>query len=473
MTDAMEKPEIPAKKKHWLAILFSSGVIVVLAFVALGVFSVAGWEYSNSNNFCATACHNVHPEEPYAHQLSHHANVACVECHIGRVSTFKAIGLKSGHITHAWSLLVGYERPRYSKSMSDALNSCEGCHTKEPHRHNVVITKKKFAADRRNSERKLTLSMRLNGRDFAEEIRRGVNWHASGAIRFIATDPQNLDIRWIEVTDQDGTKNTYSNVVDPLTSDEIEAADKQVMDCIDCHNRAGHPFTNPEEAIDAALADGSLSPDLPYIKERLVELLSQEFETEEQAEELTAAAWRQYNEDYPDLKEKNPEEWEAARRFLEERHNFMANLMVRARFADEGVSWRSFPDHNGHKFDPGCFRCHSGRLQTESGTPITMNCTNCHSIPLVMRRDRVPDYFLSLLDKEKPQSHRDPAFISRHMDLAGEECTECHDQLRFGVNDRSYCSNSGCHDESWQHLDLDAVRATRPTEDAGQTSGGH
>ncbi|MDH5346232.1 MAG: hypothetical protein OEW59_10745, partial [Gammaproteobacteria bacterium] len=76
----------------------------------------------------------------------------------------------------------------------------------------------------------------------------------------------------------------------------------------------------------------------------------------------------------------------------------------------------------------------------------------------VTRRDQVPDYFLTLIDRQKPESHRNPAFISKHMDLAGEECTECHEEIRFGVSDRSYCSNSGCHGEVWDFLDLDALR---------------
>jgi hypothetical protein len=73
----------------------------------------------------------------------------------------------------------------------------------------------------------------------------------------------------------------------------------------------------------------------------------------------------------------------------------------------------------------------------------------------------VPDYFLSLIDMQKPDSHGDPAFISIHMDLAGEECTTCHEEIRFGVTDRSYCSNSGCHGEVWDFLDLDALRSTQ------------
>jgi len=440
-----------------------------VGFLLFGTIGITSWEYSNSNDFCGNACHSVHPEEPYAHQQSHHANVACVECHIGRLSTFASMKEKSGHITHAWDFFFGYERPTSAPSFSGAKDSCESCHTREPHRHNVVQSSKRFSLDRRNSEKKLTMTMRLNGRDFGGEIRRGVNWHASGDIRFIADDVQNLNIRWVEVSLADGSKRIYNNVAAPLGDDEIVAAEKQTMDCGDCHNRAGHPFLNPEEEVDAALSDGRLDSSLPFIKTRVLDLFEQEFDSEEDARLLVQEVWEKYAEEFPDLQAKDPEAWNSAFEFLEERQALMVNLMVRNRFVEEGVSWRSFPDHNGHKLDPGCFRCHSGRLQTDTGTPITVNCTNCHSIPLITRRDRVPEYFLSLIDKKKPDSHQDPAFISRHMDLAGEACTACHEELRFGVSDRTYCSNSGCHGEVWEFLDLDALRsvselaqATRP-----------
>ena len=449
--------EKPTKRK-----ILAITAVFLLAFVVLGAASVVGWEYSNHDMFCANACHGVHPEEPYAHQQGHHAHVACVECHIGRLSTFASLAEKSGHVTHAWSYFFGYERPVYSPSFSGAKDSCEGCHTKEPHRHNVVHAYKRYSSDRRNTEKNLNLTVRLNGRIFGGEDRRGVNWHSSGAIRFISDDPQNLQIRWVEVTQPDGSTTEYQNVVVPLDSDEIENADKQVMDCADCHNRAGHPFRNPEEEVDDALADGRLSSDLPYIKARVVELLEQEFESEDEAKSLVNQAWEQYKEDFPEAEDRDPQAWNRAREFMEERQEFMTNLMVRSQFVEEeGVSWRSFPDHNGHKLDPGCFRCHSGRLQDSQGTPITVNCTNCHSIPLVTRRNRVPDYFLSLIDMQKPDSHGDPAFIAKHMDLAGEECTTCHEEIRFGVTDRSYCSNSGCHGETWEFLDLDALRSAQ------------
>jgi len=106
------------KKKLPMRTLLVAGLGGVLALVVLATVSVTGWEYSNSNHFCATACHEVHPEEPFAHEQSHHAQVDCVECHIGRVSTLEAVVEKSGHILHAWSYFAGYERPLYAPSFS-------------------------------------------------------------------------------------------------------------------------------------------------------------------------------------------------------------------------------------------------------------------------------------------------------------------------------------------------------------------
>lgn len=447
--------------------LLAGAVVLIVAFLALGAASVAGWEYSNSNSFCANACHAVHPEEPFAHQQSHHANVACVECHIGRVSTFDAMIEKSGHITHAWSFFAGYDRPTYAPSFKGTEDSCEGCHTSEPHRHNVVITRQRFSDDRRNSQTKLTLSMRLSERQFSAEERRGVDWHASGAVRFIASEPQNLEIRRVEMTLPDGSTRIYDDVINPLTEAEIADAETQTMDCADCHNRAGHPFRSPEEEVDAALSDGRLDPGLPFIKRRMIELLGQSFESEAEAERLIENAWQSYQEEYPELEQRAPEAWQAANDFMNERREFLLALLESVHFEGEGISRLSFPDHNGHKQTAGCFRCHSGRLQSDTGTPISVNCTTCHSIPLVTRRDRLPDYFLSLIDKQKPDSHHGPAFISRHMDLAGEACTECHEEIRFGVSDRSYCSNSGCHGEIWDFLSLDALRNDSAIADTG------
>ena len=45
------------------------------------------------------------------------------------------------------------------------------------------------------------------------------------------------------------------------------------MDCIDCHNRAAHTFLTAEDALNRAMAEGAVSPDLPWVHKEGLELL--------------------------------------------------------------------------------------------------------------------------------------------------------------------------------------------------------
>ena len=35
------------------------------------------------------------------------------------------------------------------------------------------------------------------------------------------------------------------------------------MECFNCHNAVGHPFRNPVDMVDAAIAEGRIGRDLP------------------------------------------------------------------------------------------------------------------------------------------------------------------------------------------------------------------
>jgi hypothetical protein len=442
-----------SKKRKFLIGLLVFG----LAFVVIGAISVTGWEYSNSNEFCANACHQVHPQEPLAHELSPHQKVACVECHIGRMNFFKSAIEKSGHVAHAWSLLAGYERPTHSTSL-DSAKSCESCHPAKAHHDNSIRIISHFDDDRNNTESKTLLIMRLMGRNFVEDSGRGLNWHASGAVRYRADDPQDLKISWVEATLPDGTVRTYHDVRNEGGSQSPpgDGSELKTVNCATCHNRVGHPFPDPDRVIDVALSDGSLNSDLPYIKKHMTELMQQDFSTEEEARALVKQAADDYLESYPDLKVKGIED---LRQYLREGEDRLVALKVRSRFLeDENISWDSFPDNTGHENGPGCFRCHNGRLQTVEGMPIPVNCTTCHSIPVVTRRNQIPAHFTSILDVGAPDDHKDPAFMAKHMELFEDYCEDCHGDIDFGVDDKSHCSNSSCHDNEWQYLDFDALR---------------
>jgi hypothetical protein len=39
-----------------------------------------------------------------------------------------------------------------------------------------------------------------------------------------------------------------------------------------------------------------------------------------------------------------------------------------------------------------------------------------------------------------------------------DACSMCHgEELRYGTSNKTFCSNSGCHGEEWEFLDLSAL----------------
>ena len=49
------------------------------------------------------------------------------------------------------------------------------------------------------------------------------------------------------------------------------------MDCIDCHNRAAHTFVTAEDALNRAMAEGGVSPDLPWVHKEGLQLLKAKY----------------------------------------------------------------------------------------------------------------------------------------------------------------------------------------------------
>ncbi len=438
-------------------------LLLGLLFLALAAAGVATWEYTNSDAFCSNACHSVHPEETYAHRTSPHSGVQCVECHVGRRSAFRNMVVKAAHIKHAWALLVGYERPLSSPSMPASRDSCEGCHSREPHRHNSVRLRWHYAPDEQNTEPKVGIILRTAGRRLFPGEGQGIHWRMKNQVRFFATDPQKQNIPWIEVTREDGSKVIFTDTTQALNMAEIADADKPVMECVDCHNRSGHPFRNPEELMDEALASGRLNRDLPFVKQRGVELLNEDFGSEEEALQLVEAAWDKYQKDFPNLAKENPGAWEESEKYMRERQQFVADLMTRSRFLEPGVSWRSFSDESGHKYTPGCFRCHSGKHKDGDNNPVPINCTICHSVPMVIRNDEFPSYMVPLVNRPKPEDHLRQDFMLTHRKV-DETCWHCHGEIKFGVDDKTFCANSGCHGEVWPNLVVAPGRRSEAVE---------
>jgi hypothetical protein len=61
----------------------------------------------------------------------------------------------------------------------------------------------------------------------------------------------------------------------------------------------------------------------------------------------------------------------------------------------------------------------------------------------------------------KPKSHKQPDFILEHENLIGESCKSCHQEIKYGTDNKSFCANPACHATEWPGLDLKARRTNK------------
>ena len=435
------------KKIRDLVNLLRTAVIVIVLFVVvyvlLAFISIKGWEYSNSNSFCANVCHDVHPEESITFQDSHHASIKCVECHMGRTSTIRAVFKKAGHIRHLPAVVFNnYGRPTESESLKSSSESCERCHNPLSLHSNSIREIKYYLPDRTNTEKRRYFILQTGGGERHKGLTEGIHWHIVNRVEYIAADEHKQDIPWVRTVMPDGQTVEYIDDANHFSMEEMEHEEKHVMDCLDCHNRLGHPFLSPDRAVDAALADGRLSHELPFVKKELVELLTVPVRSQEEAVSAAADFEVEYRKRYPEAAASQGEEIVKASELAQ----VLAKQLI---FKNPVASWRSFPDNSGHRDFPGCFRCHDGEHRSKEGLTIPLECNLCHSIPATVDGDAQPPE-MSVVSLKKPESHLDSDFIFSHRIQASDACTACHGPVAYASDDSSFCAASACHGESWE-----------------------
>jgi hypothetical protein len=144
------------------------------------------------------------------------------------------------------------------------------------------------------------------------------------------------------------------------------------MQCVDCHNRAAHAFETPDKAVDGAIATGQIPTGLPFVKKTAVELVKENYRSDEEARRrLPAALADFYQKRYPDIASKRSADVQAAGQAL---------LVIYRRnvFPDLNVTWGTYPNNLGHADYPGCFRCHDDNHATSDKKTISQDCNGCH-----------------------------------------------------------------------------------------------
>ncbi len=430
--------------------------IRILPYAILGILTIAvliggayGWQYTNSPSFCGTTCHTMPPEYA-AYQVSPHAQIACVECHIGREFIGNQIFRKAGDIKHLIATTFHtYEYPIMATSMRPARESCETCHSPEKFSDDSLRVIQHFTPDASNTPFTITLILKTGGGSKQNGLGRGIHWHIVNKVYYYATDATQQNIPYIRVINDDGSVTEYTDVsanFDPASVDQSKLVE---MDCITCHNRITHRIYTPEESVDTSMSLGKISTTIPEIRLKGVEVLRRTYTTQEQGLAGIAGLENYYKTYYPDFYSTNKELIQTAIMELQ-------TIFTNSVFIDQKVDWNAHPNNIGHIDSAGCFRCHDGKHMDAQQQAIRLECNLCHSIPIVSTsQDLVTRIEISR--GPEPNSHLNPNWIGLHHSAFDATCSNCHTTGDpGGISNTSFCSNSACHGTVYKYAGFNA-----------------
>ena len=437
----------PAGTPTWLRVL----PYAVLGLLTLVVLTGAayGWEYTNSPQFCGATCHTMPPEYT-AYLTSPHARIDCVDCHIGKGFIATRITRKAGDIKHVTATMFhSYEFPIRAGELRPARETCEKCHFPEKFSDDSLRQIKSFTPDKANTPITTYLVLKTGGGSKRQGLGRGIHWHIENQIQYLPTDPEEQEIPYVRVVEDDGTVTEYLDIESGLDTQAIDASQLKEMDCITCHNRITHLVKTPEDTVDQLIERGVISPDIPDIRRLAVDAYSQVYDSTAKGLNGIAGIESYYQTYYPKYYAANQEKIQSAIAALQDAYS-------QSVFPEQNSDWTTHPNNIGHRDSPGCFRCHDGKHLNAQGEAIRLECNLCHSIPVVAGpQDFVSDIEISR--GPEPESHKNPNWITLHRQVFDQTCANCHSTENPGGTDNtSFCSNSACHGSVWDYAGFDA-----------------
>jgi len=389
-------PEVYPRIDLGRPFLRDAGALVLLAtalnVVILGTATYKGVEYMDSTQFCGLACHSVMAPEHTAFVDSPHSRVGCVQCHIGPGADWFVRSKLSGARQVVAVALGTYSRPIPSpvRELRPARETCEQCHWPRKFHGDRLVVRTKFSDDEANTRSTTVLMLRVGGHSGVGSTGiHGRHLDATERIRYVSTDGRQVIPR-VTYVDDDGRTVEYVSEeqhegkttaghgppVRQTASVESPSAglEERAMDCMDCHNRPTHAFQLPERAVDRALAEGRISPELPFIRKKAVDVLRTDYpDRDAAAAAITASLSEFYRREYPTVY--------GLRRELVEAASFQVkDIYLRNVFPAMKVTWGTYPNNIGHEDFPGCFRCHDDKHVSADGRRISQDCDACHAI---------------------------------------------------------------------------------------------
>ena len=360
------------------------GFATILNVMIFGLASYKSVSYMDSKEFCGLSCHTVMAPEYGAYKNSPHSRVECVQCHIGPGAGWFVRAKLSGLRQVFAVTFHTYSRPIPSpvKYLRPARDTCEQCHWPQRFSGDKFILKTNYKDDEKNTPMTTALVMKIGGWAPSGSVGiHGRHLDDGSRIHYISTDERRQVIPVVYYTDDKGKIVEYVSTDIKVNKHELEKGEKRTMDCIDCHNRPTHAFELPANAVDLRMSRGLISPELPYIHKKAVELLKADYPDRDTAQrQIVEGIENYYRTSFPDL-------YASKRALIEQSAENLARIYLRNIFPDMKMSWGVHPNNLGHNDFPGCFRCHDGSHTSADGQTISNDCTTCHNLLAVQEEN--------------------------------------------------------------------------------------
>src|SRR5688500_6045726 len=361
----------PARRRTALVFLCLSFIFLFIS--AFG--SYRAFEYTESTAFCGQQCHAVMKPEFVAYNASSHARVTCVQCLVGHGAEWYVRSKLNGmHQLYAVTFRT-YDKPIKTPlhNMRPADETCAKCHWPEKFLGDKLRVFNHFGFDGNSSLNQTRMLLKVGGGDSKTGQFGGIHWHMNVAneITYVATDEKRQNIPWVRMKDPQGNITEYMAKEGAITQQQIDTLPSRRMDCIDCHNRPAHNYLSPNEAVDKSLTAGRLDIGLPFIKAKAVEVLSGEYQTNDEAVAAIASRLTEhYRTNHPDVYGERRDSVDKAVAELQQIYQTYF-------FPEMKTNWSSHINNIGHYNAQGCFRCHDGQHFSREGKVIRNDCSIC------------------------------------------------------------------------------------------------
>ncbi len=354
--------------------IFMIGTMVLLIMTAIG--SYKAYNYTESTRFCGVTCHQIMNPEYTTHNGSPHARVKCVECHVGSGANWYLHYKVAGTRMLVKTLDGSYDRPVPApvETLRPAKETCEQCHWPGKSFSAIQLQKVYYADDPSQTPPwKIDMLMRVGG---GQNMGAGIHAHMyyGNDIYYVPEDAKRQKITWVKTVNKAGKVTIYVTDDSPYKKVGPPADKIRKMDCIDCHNRATHRFEAPDVLMNRAIARGDISPSIPMIKGKGVDVLAKEYKSSSEATDKIRSSLLEY------YSKKQALYYTAHQDNIEKAIGNIILLYQQNFFPEMKSRWDAYPDNIGHMISLGCFRCHDNEHKAKTGEVISRKCTLCHII---------------------------------------------------------------------------------------------